>query len=74
MWFVKMGEGTNGRCMLVKMGNGTSGRCMVCMGDGVETRYVVVLDQINGWWERRGSMGHDELGDMGHLVPMRKEA
>jgi hypothetical protein len=37
-----------GGAWFVKMGNGTSGRCVVCMGDGVETRYVVVLDQING--------------------------
>ncbi len=34
MWFVKMQEGTNGRCM-------------VCMGDGVKTRFVVAHDKIN---------------------------
>ncbi len=25
-------------------------------------------------WERQGSIRHDELKDMGRLVPMRKEA
>jgi len=60
VWFIKMERGTNGRCV-------------VCMGDEVETRFVVAHDQINGWWEGQGSMGHDELKDMGCLVPMRKD-
>ncbi len=47
---------------------------MVCMGDGVETGFVVAHDKANGQWERQGLIIHDELGDMGHLVPMRKEA
>jgi hypothetical protein len=47
---------------------------MVCMGDGVEIRFVVTHDKTNGQWERRGSIGHDELKDMGCLVPMMKEA
>jgi hypothetical protein len=45
VWFIKMGEGT-------------SGKCMVCMGDGVETRYVVAHDKTNGQWEQRNLMGH----------------
>ncbi len=57
----------------VKMGGGTDGKCMVYIRDGVETRSMVAHDKTNGRWEGQGSMGHDELGDMGHLVPMRKE-
>ncbi len=57
----------------VKMGGGTSGRCMVCVGDGVETKSMVAHDKINQQWEGQGSMGHDELRDMRHLVPMKKE-
>jgi hypothetical protein len=34
VWFVKMGEGTNGRCI-------------VCMGNGVEIKSVVAHDKIN---------------------------
>jgi hypothetical protein len=49
----------------VKMGRGTSGCCVVCMGDGVETRFVMAHDKANGKWEWQRSMGHDELGDMG---------
>jgi hypothetical protein len=48
------------------MEGGTSGKCVVCMGDGVETRFVVAHDKTNGQWEWRSLMGHDELGDMGH--------
>jgi len=55
------------------MGRGTNGKCMVYIRDGVETRSMVAHDKTNGRWEGQGSMGHDELGDMGHLVPMRKE-
>jgi hypothetical protein len=58
----------------VKMGGGTSGWFMVCMGNGVENRSMVAHDKANGWCELLGSIRHDELGDMGHLVPMRKEA
>jgi hypothetical protein len=47
---------------------------MVCMGDEVENKSMVVHDETNEWWELQGSMKHDELGDMGHLVPMRKES
>jgi hypothetical protein len=63
-----------GGVWFVKIGGGISGRCVVCMGDGVETRFVVVHDKANGQWEGRSSMGHDELKDMECLVPMRKEA
>ncbi len=40
-----------GDVWFVKMGGGTSGRCMVCMGDGVETKSVVAHDKINRRWE-----------------------
>jgi hypothetical protein len=40
-------------------------------GDEVEDRLLVVHDETNGQWELRGSMKCDELGDMGHLMPMR---
>ncbi len=35
VWFVKMGRGINGKCV-------------VCMGDGVETRSMVAHDRTNG--------------------------
>jgi hypothetical protein len=35
VWFVKIEKGTNVRCV-------------VCMGDGVETRFVVLHDKANG--------------------------
>jgi hypothetical protein len=44
------------------------------MGDGVEIRSMVAHDKVNGQWEKQGSIKHDELEDMGHLVPMKKEA
>jgi hypothetical protein len=44
---------------------------MVCMGDEVKDRSLVVHDEVNGRWELQSSMKHDELEDMGHLVPMR---
>jgi hypothetical protein len=47
---------------------------MVCMGDGVEIRFVVAHDKVNGQWERQGSIKHDKLRDTRHLVPMKKEA
>ncbi len=47
---------------------------MVCMGNGVEIRSMVAHDKANGRWEGQGSIRHDELKDMGRLVPMRKEA
>jgi hypothetical protein len=46
---------------------------MVYMWNGVETRSMMAHDRTSGWWEWRGLMGHDEVGDMGHLVPMKKE-
>jgi len=33
---------------LVRMGGGTSGWFMVCMGDGVDNRFVVAHDKENG--------------------------
>jgi hypothetical protein len=53
------------------MGRIISGWFVVCVGDDVENRFVVQHDKTNGQWELRGSMKHDELGDMRHLVPMR---
>ncbi len=46
---------------------------MVCIGDGVVNRSMVVHERANGRWELQSSITHDELGDMGHLVPMKKE-
>ncbi len=40
----------------------------------MEERFMVVHDKVNGQWELQGLMKHDELGDMGRLVPMRMEA
>jgi len=53
------------------MGRVTSGWSMVCMGDEVENRSVVAHDQATRQWELRSLMKHDELGDMGRLVPMK---
>ncbi len=66
--------GTNMCVWFIKIRRGTSGWCMVYMGDQVETRSVVAHDKTNGWWELWRSIKHDELKDMGHLVPMKKEA
>jgi hypothetical protein len=33
------------------MGGGTNERYGVCMGDGVEIKFVVAHDKINGQWE-----------------------
>jgi hypothetical protein len=63
-----------GGVWFIKMGRGTNGRCMVCMGNEVETRFVVAHDKSNGWWVGWGLMGHDELRHMGHLMPMKKKA
>ncbi len=52
MWFIQMGKGSNGWFV-------------VCMGNGVENRFVVVHGKSNGWWELRSSMKQDEIGDMG---------
>jgi hypothetical protein len=43
---------------------------VVCIGDEMEDRLVVPYDEANGWWELKGSMRQDELGDMGYLVSM----
>ncbi len=47
---------------------------MIYIGDGVKNGLVVVHNKVNGQWELQGLMRHDKLGDMGCLVPMRKEA
>jgi hypothetical protein len=46
---------------------------MVYMGDDVKDKLGVAHDEADGQWELRNSMRHDELGDMGHLVPMGLE-
>jgi hypothetical protein len=51
-----------GGLWFVKMGRGTSGRCVVYMGDEVEIKSMVVHDKTNGQWEGRSLMGHNELG------------
>jgi len=63
-----------GGVWFVKMGGRTSGRCVVCMENGVETKFMVTHDKVNGRWEGQNLMQHDELGDKGCSVPMRKEA
>ncbi len=60
-------------CGLLKW-NGELWEVCVCMGDGVETKSMLAHDKANGQWEGRNLMGHDELRDMGRMVPMRKEA
>jgi hypothetical protein len=44
------------------------------MGDDVETKSMVAHDKTNGQWEGQGLRRHDELRDMGCLVPMKKKA
>jgi hypothetical protein len=48
------------------MGGVTSGWSMVYMGGE-----VVAHDQAIEQWKLWSSMKHDELGDMGRLVPMK---
>ncbi len=63
-----------GGLWFVKIGGGTNGKCVVCIGDEVEIRFVIAHDKANGQWEGWNLMKHDELGDMGCLLPMKKEA
>ncbi len=37
-----------GGVCFVKMGGGSHGKCVVCMGDEVETRFMVAHDKTNG--------------------------
>jgi hypothetical protein len=37
-----------GGVWFVKMEGGTNEKCMVCMGNGVQTRFVVAHDKSNG--------------------------
>jgi len=46
-----LGRRTMGGVWFVKMRGGTSGRCVVCMGDGVEIKFMVAHDKTNGQWE-----------------------
>jgi hypothetical protein len=43
------------------------------MRGGTSEWFVVAHDKANGRWELQGLMKHDKLGDMGCLVPMKKE-
>ncbi len=58
----------------IKMGGGTNVKCVVYIRDGVEIRFVVAHDKVNEQWEGWGLMKHEEIGDMGCLLPMRKKA
>jgi hypothetical protein len=49
-------------------------KCVVYIRDGVEIRFVVAHDKVNEQWEGWGLMKHEEIGDMGCLLPMRKKA
>jgi len=60
-----------GGVWFVKIGRVINGWFVVCMGDEVEDRSMVAHDEVNGWWKLQGSITCDELGDVGHLVPMR---
>jgi hypothetical protein len=44
------------------------------MGDEVKNRSVIAHDKTNRQWELQGSIKHNELKYMRHLVPMVKEA
>jgi hypothetical protein len=46
---------------------------MICIGDGVENMFRVVHEKTNEPWKSWGSMKHDELRDVGYLMPMRKK-
>jgi hypothetical protein len=65
------GWGLVGGVWFVRIREVISGWFVVRMGDEVEDRSVVVHDEVNGWSKLWGLMKRDELGDMGHLVPMR---
>jgi hypothetical protein len=39
----------------------------------VENGVVLVCEKTNGWCKLWGLIKHNELGDMGHFVPMKKE-
>ncbi len=40
----------------------------------MENRSVMAHDKVNGQWELQDSIKHNELKDMGRLVPTMKEA
>ncbi len=40
----------------------------------MEDKVMMTHDKANGQWELQGLTKHDELGDMGGLVPMKKKA
>ncbi len=55
----------------VKMVRGVGGWCVVCIGNGVKNGFVMTHEKANGQYELWSSMRRDELGDMGHFVPIR---
>jgi hypothetical protein len=69
----RLGELVSG-LWFVKIRGGTIGWFVVCMGNGVQDKFVMAHGKENGRWELRSLIKHDELRDMGHLVPMNKEA
>ncbi len=60
-------------CGLLKWYIRVGGWCVVCIGKGMENGAVVVCERENGQCKLQGSMKHDELGDMGCFVLMKKE-
>jgi hypothetical protein len=57
----------------VRVVGGVSGWCVVCIGNGMKNGFVVTHEKVNGWYELWSSIRHDELGDIGHFVPIRKK-
>jgi hypothetical protein len=53
------------------MGGVTNGWLVVYVGDEVEDKSMVAHDKVNEQWELQGLTKRDELGDIGHLVPMK---
>jgi hypothetical protein len=46
---------------------------MIYIGDRVKNKFVVVCEKANGRWELWNLIKHDELGNMGYLVPTMKK-
>jgi hypothetical protein len=46
---------------------------MVYIKNGVDNKFMVTHEKANERCQLRGSMKDDELGDIGHFVPMRKK-
>jgi hypothetical protein len=48
-------------CGFVKMRGGFNGWFVVCMGSGMENRFMVAQGKVNGRWKLQGSMKQNEL-------------